>query len=217
MRNSILKTALLSTALFVSGNAYVMASDTTSVSSTDTTIEQTTQLSSLESASLQFMREEEKLARDVYLALYDVWGIPVFQNIADSEQTHTDAVAGLIAKYNITDPVTDETQGVFTDPHFTELYEALVAYGSESYENALRVGTEIEELDIADINEQIQIVDHQDIKDVYSNLLKGSRNHLRSFYSLVVEAGFEYIPTHISQEEFDAIVNSDYETGNINR
>ena len=122
----------------------------------------------------------------------------------------------MLNKYGITDPVTDDTVGSYTDPAFTELFNALVAYGSESFENALKVGTEIEELDIADLNEQLSIIKKDDIISTYNNLLKGSRNHLRSFYSLVLDAGFEYTPTHISQEEFDAIVNSDYETGNIN-
>ena len=36
-------------------------------------------------AGLVFMREEEKLARDVYLTMSDRWGAPVFENIAASE------------------------------------------------------------------------------------------------------------------------------------
>lgn len=213
MKTSLLKSALLSTAIFA---AAPIAMAETYSTSTEVTIEQCSQITSLETTSIQFMREEEKLARDVYLALYDIWGIPVFKNIADSEQSHTDAVALLIANYGVSDPVVDDTRGVFTDPYFTEKYNELVALGSESYENALTVGTLIEELDIADINEQIQIIDKVDIIKVYSNLLKGSRNHLRSFYSLDLEAGIDYTPQFISQEEFDEIVNSDYERGNAN-
>lgn len=54
------------------------------------------------------MREEEKLARDVYLELYETWDLPVFYNIAQSEQTHMGAVKTLIEKYNLKDPITDE-------------------------------------------------------------------------------------------------------------
>ena len=39
-----------------------------------------------ETVTLKFMREEEKLARDVYLYLFDVWGQWIFENIAASEQ-----------------------------------------------------------------------------------------------------------------------------------
>lgn len=41
---------------------------------------------------LTYMREEEKLARDVYLSLYDTWGIPSFSKISASEQTHMAAI-----------------------------------------------------------------------------------------------------------------------------
>jgi len=37
---------------------------------------------------LRFMREEEKLARDVYLKLFDTWKLTVFSRIARSEQRH---------------------------------------------------------------------------------------------------------------------------------
>ena len=40
----------------------------------------TTALSDAEAATLVFMREEEKLARDVYITLYDQWEHPVFNN-----------------------------------------------------------------------------------------------------------------------------------------
>jgi hypothetical protein len=46
-----------------------------------------------EAASLQFMREEEKLAHDVYVTLYEQWGLRVFNNISRSEQQHTEANA----------------------------------------------------------------------------------------------------------------------------
>ncbi|MDP2030099.1 MAG: DUF2202 domain-containing protein [Thiobacillus sp.] len=48
---------------------------------------------------LLFMREEEKLARDVYLTLYETWGLAVFSNIASSEQSHMDALLKLLRTY----------------------------------------------------------------------------------------------------------------------
>lgn len=49
------------------------------------------------------MREEEKLARDVYLTFGEKWGLTLFTNIAKSEQTHTDAVKTLLDRYEIKD------------------------------------------------------------------------------------------------------------------
>lgn len=85
------------------------------------------ELSEIEIESLLLMREEEKLARDVYLELYDIWGQQIFTNIAASEQTHTDAVKVLLDTYNIEDPVTDDSRGVFESELIQDLYDSLVA------------------------------------------------------------------------------------------
>jgi hypothetical protein len=64
----------------------------------------TTSLTTEEKNDLLFMREEEKLARDVYLTLHDIWGTPVFANIATSEQQHMDAILKLLNTYKLPDP-----------------------------------------------------------------------------------------------------------------
>ena len=62
-------------------------------------------LSAEEEKSLYLMREEEKLAHDVYQALYARWNLPVFQNIAASEQRHTDRIKMLLDRYGLKDPI----------------------------------------------------------------------------------------------------------------
>ncbi len=57
-----------------------------------------------EVVALIYTREEEKLARDTYLTLYGVWEMPVFSNIAASEQSHMDAVLRMLEKYGLEDP-----------------------------------------------------------------------------------------------------------------
>jgi len=141
-------------------------------------------LSDNEIAGLTFMREEEKLARDTYITMFEIWDSNIFYNISNSEQTHTDAVLELLDRYSIADPVGDNIIGVFTDVTLQDLYDTLIAQGSASLIDALLVGAAIEEIDIIDIQVQIDnYVDNQDIALVYDSLLKGSRNHLRSFTS----------------------------------
>lgn len=43
--------------------------------------------------------------------------------------------------------------------------------------------------------------------------MRGSRNHLRAFMKVLTQLGGTYTPQYISQEAFDAIVNSAVETG----
>jgi hypothetical protein len=166
-----------------------------------------------EKEGLLFMREEEKLARDVYSMLHDKWGLTIFANISQSEQTHTEAVRTLLVKYDIVDPVSDDSVGKFVNTDLAKLYTDLIAEGQKSAVDALKVGALIEDLDIKDLQESIAKTDNDDIKLVYENLMKGSRNHLRSFISQIRSQGGTYQPIYITQEDFDAIVSSPRETG----
>jgi len=168
-------------------------------------------LSEAEQASLLFMREEEKLAGDVYTRLNTLWSLKVFANVARSESTHTEAVRQLLLRYNLTDPAASLGAGVYANATLQGLYTQLVASGSASVTEALKVGVTIEELDILDLNTQLQSVDNQDIRLVYDNLLKGSRNHLRSFYKTLLQQGGAYTPQYLTQAEFDAIATSPME------
>jgi len=174
----------------------------------------TGELSEAEIEDLLFMREEEKLARDVYLTLYDQWGLPLFQNIAGSEQAHTDAIKALLDRYGVDDPVGANEVGVFTNTDLQDLYDELIDLGGQSMGDALLVGIAIEEIDILDLLEALAHTDNADIIRVYENLLSGSENHLRAFVStLERQTGEIYVPQYLSQEAFDAIINSSSTNG----
>lgn len=171
-------------------------------------------LSDQEKSSLLFMREEEKLARDIYLKLYDQWNHQVFNNISASEQTHTEAVLRLIEKYQLTDPVGNNEIGVFVNADLQALYDQLLQQGQTNLVEALKVGALVEEVDILDLENALnEFVDNQDMRLVYKNLMQASRNHLRAFVKNLQNQGVTYVPQRLSQEEFDAIVNSGWETG----
>ena len=141
----------------------------------------TLQLTELEEQNILFMREEEKLARDVYLVMYDLWGADVFANISESEQRHMDAIKNLITRYGLEDPVAVDVIGEFVDPDLQLLYDKLVKSGEETLEDALLVGVQIEEKDIADLIQALEDTDKRNITRVFQNLLNGSYNHLDAF------------------------------------
>lgn len=161
----------------------------------------TTDLSEAEAEGLGFMREEEKLARDVYLMLYEQWGIRIFQNIAKAEETHMSAVAGLLERYGIPDPAADTAVGVFTNPELQALYDQLMEEGSQSLADALRVGALVEEVDIIDLEDYIDQTDNEDMLLVYQNLLKGSYNHLRAFTSTLEKQTGEIYQLQLLESE----------------
>lgn len=161
-----------------------------------------------EADALAYMREEEKLAHDVYLTLYDQWGIAVFQNIAASEQTHTTAVQALLDRYGLADPASSQV-GVFTNPDLQALYDQLVAQGSQSLTEALKVGGAIEEIDILDLRTRLVQTDNLDILQVFNNLAKGSENHLRAFSRVFnTQTGEAYQPQYLSQADYQSILTT---------
>ncbi|MCK5772857.1 MAG: DUF2202 domain-containing protein, partial [Thermoplasmata archaeon] len=101
-------------------------------------------LSDVEIEGLLFMREEEKLARDVYSYLYDLWGQRTFDNIQGAEQKHMDSLLGLIEEYSLEDPVGDNEPGIFEDQALQDLYDDLIESGEASLVDALLVGAAIE-------------------------------------------------------------------------
>jgi hypothetical protein len=119
----------------------------------------------------------------------------------------------LLEKYELADPAYDQA-GLFTDPDLQSLYEALVAAGEASPEDALLVGARIEELDISDLKQVLTtVVDNRDIQIVFQNLLNGSMNHLRAFLRLLSNSEIQFEPEYLSPEEVDEIINSSRERG----
>ena len=164
-----------------------------------------------ECRDLAHLREEEKLARDVYEALHARWDIPPFANIRGSEQAHMDMVALLLEHFGLADPVRDLPQGQFHTPAIQALHDELVAQGERSLEEAVRVGLLIEELDIADLRAAMLRTEKPEVRGVYAELERGSRNHLRAFDRWMRRLGTQYVPQHLSLSDFEFIAWSEHE------
>jgi hypothetical protein len=158
------------------------------------------------------MKEEEKLARDVYTTLNLKWKNQVFSNISIAENTHMNAIIFLLQNYG-TDYTSVLEPGRFTNPAFQSLYEELVTKGSVSIEEAWKVGALIEEMDITDLVESLKSVTDESIIMVFENLEKGSRNHLRAFARQLTLLGLTYTPVYLSTDEYNQIINSPTEAG----
>jgi len=191
----------------------------------------TANLTIAEEQHLTFMREEEKLARDVYIVFSQMYPRSrAFGRIDDSEQKHTDAVKKLLDKYDVVDPSTNDNVGVFTgaeySEYFTEKFNEFVTKGEMSVLDAMYVGAFIEELDMIDINycnQQIldanvelytrddcglKSTDRADVQRTLNNLLNGSRNHLRAYVNQIERhIGYgNYEAQLLPQEEVDEIL-----------
>ena len=160
-------------------------------------------------AGLQFMREEEKVAHDVYATFYELHGTQIFTNIQRAEATHTESVRQLLVTHHIEDPAEATPVGVFTSPDLQEIYDKLVAQGRPSAVEALKVGAYIEEHDIMDLDERLQQEGlPQDVADVYANLRMGSTYHLQSFVKNLESKGESYSPQLLSVEDYEAAMGT---------
>jgi hypothetical protein len=131
---------------------------------------------------LQYLIEEEKLARDVYAYFAANVTSQKFSNIVRSEQTHMDNIAAILKAYKLFNPTLNRAAGVFRDQSLQELYNKLIAQGSAGIAQAYAAGVAIEEQDIADLQKMLSASTiPADMKAAMDLLLKGSYNHLAAF------------------------------------
>jgi len=164
-----------------------------------------TQLTAYEKEGILLMREEEKLAHDVYSFFVEKYNIPIFRNIKQSEVMHQKSMIWLMEKYDIKDPSFEE-QGKFNNKELQKLYDRLTVQGNTLIE-ALKIGAYIEELDIFDLKKLMKKTDNEDILRVYSCLLWGSENHFRAFTRNLSNRGVEYEPEFLTKEEMETMLN----------
>lgn len=165
-------------------------------------------LTPAETASILYMREEEKLARDIYSVFHEFWSTEprsIFSNIAQSEQRHGDALNTLITHYKLPNPVI-ATIGKFTEPKLQNLYQQLLIAGQSSITAALEVGAALEEIDITDLNTMLQHSENPNIQAVYQELLRGSHDHLRAFVHQLQLHHISYPPKTLQPTEFNKII-----------
>lgn len=158
--------------------------------------------------ALEHMREEEKIAHDVYITLYKKWNNKTFDNISKSEEKHMEILKTLMDKYDITDSITSIEVGVFGTKEFQDLYNTLIIKGSISELEAVKVGATIEDLDIYDLERFMKKTSNQDILNVFNNLNNASTNHLQAFNSQVESLGGSYSAQHITNERLQEILNA---------
>lgn len=176
------------------------------------TVSNTNSLTEEEKVGLLFMLEEEKLARDTYIYMNNLWSLNQFNNIKNSEQTHMNAIKTILDQNNIDYIILPE--GQFDNENLQNLYNQFVIDGQVSSSNALQIGATIEDLDIVDLEDYINESTNQVLISTYQSLQCGSRNHLRSFVSAINTNESTYIPQFLTVEEYDNILNGSHEQCN---
>jgi len=173
-------------------------------------------LTHAERENLLFMREEEKMARDVYLAMEARWNLRIFANIAEAEQRHADMTAMLLARHGLEDPAANRPAGEFANEAIQALYDQFIADGETSLTDALQVGARIEDRDIYDLQTMIAQTEKPDLRTLCQNLMKASRNHLRAFYRQLERQDETFDGVMLTAAQITAIVTAPHERGFYN-
>ncbi len=136
------------------------------------------------------------------------------QQYRRSEQQHTDAVAHLLELRHRRPGYDTGVRGV-RQLDLQALYDDLIAQGSKSVEEALKVGAAIEEIDIMDLEERLADVTNAEVSRVFENPTFGSENHLRAFAMNIETQTGEPTPPrqYMVQADYDEIVDADGSTG----
>jgi len=170
------------------------------------------ELTNAEREGIILMREEEKLAHDVYQFLYEKWELNIFSNILGAETRHFNAMGYLIESFDLEDPAFEEP-GRFRNKELQSLYDSLTTQGSESLIAALQTGAYIEEVDIQDLQQLIENTADETILPVYQSLLRASGNHLRAFTGQLANRNQSYAPSILSVSDYQLILDSPHQGG----
>ncbi len=172
-----------------------------SVTDTNLTTPTTMTLTQEQIYEIAFMWNEEKMAHDLYLNLYNLYANdaaaqPLYNIATRSEVQHMNAVDGLLQKYDLDATNVDGDfagpydatklaalgSGEFSLDEIQSLYDQLYAKGSQSLQDALEVGCIVEVTDVNDLNLALEIAgDKQDLVNVFTFLRNGSYNHYWAF------------------------------------
>ncbi len=162
--------------------------------------------------ALLFMLEEEKLARDTYMYLDDLWSTNQFSNIKNSEQIHMNAIEDLLIQNDIEYIILP--LGEFENQALQDFYNQFVIDGAVNQANALQIGATIEDLDIVDLQDYTNATTNTSLITVFNSLQCGSRNHLRSFVLGIENGGNTYTPQFLTQEDYHSIISESNEQCN---
>ena len=164
-------------------------------------------LSDKEISSLKFMYEEEKLAGDLYEYFSNKWNSQIpFQQIASSEDRHKAAIEKQLSLHNVDiSDLTGNAKSTYSNQTLQALYDESVDRGNTSSIEALKIGAEIEEHDIKDLNAAIAETNAPEFKCIYSKLMEASKKHLIAFVRQLSMNGVNYTISALSDEDLNSI------------
>lgn len=172
----------------------------------------TDSLTAEEIAYLLDLREGRKLQHDLMKASREAYADEeMMPKMEAAHKTHKDAVARMLGFYGVEAPELGEA-GVFENPTLQASYDAAVAAMTSETE-AIQVLMGQKELIIIAYTEDLTTVTNENIQMLLENMLRAAKNHLCAFNMHLLEFDLTYVPTLISQAEYEAIIAEGIQRG----
>ncbi|MFG1949238.1 DUF2202 domain-containing protein [Nonomuraea sp. NPDC048826] len=138
-------------------------------------------LTAEQKSTLAAAAEQEKMARDLYAAFADQYGLRFFDGIAAAEARHLTAVRTMLARYGASDPTEGKAAGEFASAPVRAAYDRLLAEGKNSAQAALTAGRRAEQARIDALRKALPGLTAPDVRQLYGNLLRAEHMHLTAF------------------------------------
>lgn len=134
---------------------------------------------------MQWMYDQEKLARDLSQELYDEWEEPNFANMVVTHQRHMNELEVTMRRYSLNPPADTNEPGGYRDEQHVELFAELKRRAEEGPLEAVKAVAFLQELHIFEYRLHVELTAEKPVKDTFERLLAGSKNHLRMWAWLV--------------------------------
>jgi len=157
------------------------------------------------------VREDEKVARDLYFSFFGTFGLKPFENIGKAEDNHIKATEKLFDYYEIDYPALSEN-GKFENAIRQKLFDSLLLKGTPELE-AFKVMAMLEESNIVEYGEVLKTIANPNIKIVIENLARASANHFKAAIRQITALGGTYTPALMTQEQYRAVIAIGFEKG----
>ncbi|NTV17903.1 MAG: DUF2202 domain-containing protein [Bacteroidales bacterium] len=157
------------------------------------------------------VREDEKVARDLYFSFFGTFGLKPFENIGKAEDNHIKATEKLFDYYEIDYPALSEN-GKFENAIRQKLFDSLLLKGTPELE-AFKVMAMLEESNIVEYGEVLKTIANPNIKIVIENLARASANHFKAAIRQITALGGTYTPALMTQEQYKAVIAIGFEKG----
>lgn len=175
-------------------------------------LDATSPLTADEIEFLYAMREDEKLARDLYAYFWTRYPTaPQIQRISKAEESHIAAIETVLDYYEISYPAMS-APGVFEDSTRQALYDEL-ALKSETMLEAFQTMAFVEDRDLFAYKMVQSQITNANLSLLIENMIKASTNHLKAAIRQIFVRDGSYTSIYLSAEEYDAIIKLPFQNG----